>query len=844
MHPLNEYSHAQDPLLDSTEERRLIDLALQPLFKATPDLPYFLHIPCPDLPFDRQRLRIEQEQWCQQYNFKPEELHRQYTTFIYHDRANSCFHLRTDVDEERDRRARERQTSARSSAPPTPPHPPVARKKISLAAYKSKRSSPKPPPEPAKSDSSKSSPETNSIPKMNGASNGKPNGSARAERAAPKSEKAKPEKRKNDSSSEEIFTPTKKVKTETDEGSDNVDHALKARPNRHGLPPMLSPIPSNPHGLPAMLSPTLPSDIEEALAEWEKRRPRGDSGTSSSSELKISPKSVKSETNGVNGGTSTPSSAGKRPPKDLAPGSAAQKSKSTKMQAVKEDRGDHNSPTKRRLLVRLKYGKRHRRDVERILRLQPRQLASPFLFNSHTSNEGAHPKPNRDHISSGFADGTTHGHTTKEAIRHPKESNLHEKTSKKRPESTLDTDVKDLELRKRRRTLEASDGGANSAPEQRDNDMRKSHAFATPKSHSMVRSLSNASAISTPRPTTPLAPPSAKSHRSTSASAPTTMTGEKAERARFLGELSRQWNDHGRKLKHAYEGIEIAPPRGHKPTPSTDHDRENKDADADADAAPSIAGRRKAVASLDCVVAYLLAFAFAAARARAVARPPAHGRTWATLLPLLHSVAHWTRHVPELEGLRNYLAYVVMRHMCDLMVASAAPGPAAAARPSPDSPEDAPSAAGGPAPAGSYVDPSFRSLWQKAKSALWRATELLPAEDNHARFPRTFASRARPAARSSSHSSSEHGGGGGGGGGDGGFAALDPRRRPREEAAPDAAAAREAVVRARFALPVGECTTCPQAARFAVAALQEWLDGNLEVGWTIRALQAPVLEGA
>jgi hypothetical protein len=862
MHPLSDNTHTQDQLLDSTEERRLLDLALQPLFNATPDLPYILHIPCPDLPFDRQRLRNEQEQWHHQFPlFKPDELHRQYTTLLFRDRADSCFHLRTEVDEERDRKARERQTSSTGSGPPIPPHPTIAKKKISLAEYKNKlagadRPSPKPLPDPAKQDPSKSSPETNFVAKMNGTSSGRQNGSSRAEHAVLKAEKARPDKRKNDSSSEEASTPTKKLKMEIDDDYD-VGNTLKPRSNRHGLPPMLSPIPSNPHGLPAMLSPTLPSDIEEALLEWEKRRPRGDSGASSSSDLKISPKSVKSETNGVNG-TSTPTNAGKRPPKDLASASAAHKPRSAKMYAVKEESGEHQSP-KRRLLVRLKYGKRRRKDVERILRLTPRKLASPFVYNSHALHEGTHPKATHESTrSSGLGSAAIHGRTSKEPSRNAKESHL-EKAPKKRPESGMDVG-KELDQRKRRRTLDASDGGASSAPEQRDNDARKSHAFATPKSHTtgMVRSLSNASAMSTPRPTTPLAaPPSAKSHRSTSAMPP--LTGEKAERAGFLGELSRQWNDHGRKLKHAYEGIEIAPPRGHKPTPS-DHEREDRDADAEAEAAPPLAARRKAVASLDCVAAYMLAFAFADARARVAGRPPAHGKTWATLLPLLHSVAHFTRTVPELEGLRNYLAYVVMRHMCDLMVANAAPGPPPSSsagngvpgRPSPDSPEDVVGAGSGgaaaaaaAAPAGSYLDPSFRSLWSRAKSALWRAMELLPAEDIQARFPRTFAARARPPTRSSSVSraSSEHGGPAAADGGEA-WATLDPRRRPREDGAADAAAAREAVVRAPFVLPVGECTTCPQAARFAVAALQEWLERNPEVGWTVRALQAPVVDGA
>lgn len=128
---------------EDEEELRKLDQVYKRISTNIPDTPYIITVPCAE-PRYHHWSREQAESWCRNTPFDPSEERLQYMSFLYRDHADSCFVCRTEVDEERDRRAAMKTKSAPSGT--STPRSDVPKKKISLAAYsKSKQANGLPP---------------------------------------------------------------------------------------------------------------------------------------------------------------------------------------------------------------------------------------------------------------------------------------------------------------------------------------------------------------------------------------------------------------------------------------------------------------------------------------------------------------------------------------------------------------------------------------------------------------------------------------------------------------------------------------------------------------------------
>lgn len=121
---------------EHAEELRKLDAAVDRIRKNIPDTPYILTIPSDS----RYHVsRHEAESWHRDTPFAPNEEHLQYMSFLYREHGDSCIIARTEVDEERERRERYMKANGIPSGRNTPLQSTGPKKKISLAAYKSKQ---------------------------------------------------------------------------------------------------------------------------------------------------------------------------------------------------------------------------------------------------------------------------------------------------------------------------------------------------------------------------------------------------------------------------------------------------------------------------------------------------------------------------------------------------------------------------------------------------------------------------------------------------------------------------------------------------------------------------------
>jgi len=121
---------------EDAEELRLLDAAVDRIRKNIPENPYILTIPS-DSKYHVSR--HEAESWHRNTPFAPHEEHLQYMSFIYREHGDSCIIAKTEVDEERERKERYMRANGIPSGRSTPLQSTGPKKKISLAAYKSKQ---------------------------------------------------------------------------------------------------------------------------------------------------------------------------------------------------------------------------------------------------------------------------------------------------------------------------------------------------------------------------------------------------------------------------------------------------------------------------------------------------------------------------------------------------------------------------------------------------------------------------------------------------------------------------------------------------------------------------------
>lgn len=120
------------------QELRKLDAAVDRIFNAVPDNPYILSVPC-DEPRFHYPSRQEAHSWQRHTPFSLDEERLQYMTYIYRDPGDSCFVVRSQVDEDRDRqKAQHHAEKAPSFLSGTSTPSQGTKKKLSLSAYKTK----------------------------------------------------------------------------------------------------------------------------------------------------------------------------------------------------------------------------------------------------------------------------------------------------------------------------------------------------------------------------------------------------------------------------------------------------------------------------------------------------------------------------------------------------------------------------------------------------------------------------------------------------------------------------------------------------------------------------------
>ena len=157
--------------------------------------------------------------------------------------------------------------------------------------------------------------------------------------------------------------PPKKTKNELSPGTKHSpETSAQSSATPHGLPPLLSPVGAtlpNPYGLPPILSPTLPPNILTELDRLETQRKRAESNASSDLKSDESLRGVARI-------------ASKKVEIKTRPGTSENKPLAGSQNPTLNQRENLKLPPlgkEQTLVVKLKYGRKHKKEVERYLRL-------------------------------------------------------------------------------------------------------------------------------------------------------------------------------------------------------------------------------------------------------------------------------------------------------------------------------------------------------------------------------------------------------------------------------------------------------------------------------------------
>lgn len=151
----------------------------------------------------------------------------------------------------------------------------------------------------------------------------------------------------------------------------NIDKSGPTNSTPHGLPPLLSPVEqplSNPHGLPTILSPTLPPNIQSELDRIETRS-RADSNTSVSSSDNVRSQSLY-----------VPERTAAKKPVTSKDGEASQNISRARSISINEkspasESAEHSDDHEPSLIVKLRFSKKFREVLRRLLQLPPKRDA-------------------------------------------------------------------------------------------------------------------------------------------------------------------------------------------------------------------------------------------------------------------------------------------------------------------------------------------------------------------------------------------------------------------------------------------------------------------------------------
>lgn len=346
-----------------------------------------------------------------------------------------------------------------------------------------------------------------------------------------------------------------------------IDKSAPSNSTPHGLPPLLSPVEqplSNPHGLPTLLSPTLPSNVLKELERLDTQRKRADSNTSTSS-------SDPNKSQYLN----VPERMASKRPVAAKDGEAAQNvsrarsvsftGKSPREEPVED--GEEQDPS---IVVKLKYTKKTRETIKRLLALPPKRESST---EKKEREEQARSRPTQ--AQSKPADGVEKKPKAvpKVAARRPESSATASKApvpsikiAEKRPRSEDDVAQAAPAKRPRTSTVSSQDrpitprDQANSpaASAKSANAQKGQSVYLTPrkdlKAVNMLRTSSAESHDSTPGRSGATPTGSQRHDHKAATSAP--LSGKKQMDIASIQQSSMKLNQMGRTLKHEAQKLE------------------------------------------------------------------------------------------------------------------------------------------------------------------------------------------------------------------------------------------------------------------------------------------------
>ncbi|KAK3064296.1 hypothetical protein LTS18_008508, partial [Coniosporium uncinatum] len=604
-----------------------------------------------------------------------------------------------------------------------------------------------------------------------------------------------------------------------------------------GLPPLLSPVTlPEPHGLPALLPVELPDNVEAELA---KKHQRNDLGSPAVTENKA-PSSHQKLFQSVGR-----VSVSDKPGKDRPPDSDEQ---STLRPSQKKPVAGTATPEtsviiqKPSLVVKLKYGKKYRNDVERYLKLPPRlsknvpSIKRKVVDEEDEGDQDAKAAPEKrkkhtDFDSQASKDSLRestprkNGSTTTLAQvqdKRTEDSNIESKTTtykaienkkvedkknqNKNAEDTQAEDKKRPVAEKRPRAEEPSFDGpgpkrqrastlleaekrpstpvGTSAPSPmviNRSGAQKTHTqLLTPKRNLGSVAMSRAASSDSTSNLTPSRPVSTPI---TSTKAPTS-----APPSAPINPDSTHWDttfnkysELGRKIKHACQALE------HKGRSATADDK-----------------KRAAVHAIESLLCYLLAYQAREQSLRGRNRPPDNEKTWATILPLWRWCKSPCAQFRHIDGLRNYVGATLHAKLLANVSERVEKGERSVSAGA--------SAAESPVlvRAGDEKEGGLREVgaWYRGLQIASRdAASCLPIEEIIACYPKTWDGRAKD--RPELHKF--------------GGAAWDQLGR----------SAAFGDVSGRYALPIGVDSGPLQVVRFAIGVLGEWIEREGVKGYEV-----------
>ncbi|KAF2755373.1 hypothetical protein EJ05DRAFT_99680 [Pseudovirgaria hyperparasitica] len=717
---------------EDAEELRKLDEAYARIRKVIPDTPYFLTVP-QDEPRYHHHSRQEAEAWMSGLGtmFESHEENMQYATFIYREQGDNCFVCRTAVDEDRDRKAK----AGRNAAPANKNYlGGSSNKRVSLGSYlgksngisksqsQSKNSASQPKVEAKRTGSDDEpaqsfktdSPQANGVHESSRASDKVVNHKQTKREPSPKSDPPRNGKRafeEDENQSTDAHKPADEVRSmkrsKTSPGPDvkkpSVHMEVPSTSTPHDLPPLLSPI-LNKYDLPPLLSPTLPPQIQQELdKDGVHQRLRGISDASSSSESKsrIASKTV-------------PHTVVTAPKPDSSQPETDHRSLQPAF-----DPTAAAAPVKlpERLVVKLRYGRKQRQMIDRILKLPsggtPKKSdvkrdrsRDPPPSTSTSKSKNPPLKPSIDKVSK-----PREPHAP---LKEPKSSTSATSTTRpvaeKRPRSD---DTTSLPI-KRHKNNSSVDLKPPQTPAQASmsppgtsvsSTIQRPKQYLTPKKEHRPVNLARTTSdqgVDNLTPASVYLSVKGSGGRGAPSSAPQRKQPDiDAWRARSV-----EFGTFGKSLKREYEAL------AQKPNPS----EEDK--------------QWCAVRSLECILAYIAAFAAGDYGGRL--QRTGLSNAWRDLLPMCERFAYATRYFPDLDALRLHLIVVVISRIVLVLSQRTDALLTDPAAPAPDSPKGI---------LAMYKELSTH-VKKQSRIAL-DASRALPMQKLMEQFPETWAGRER-----------------------------------------------------------------------------------------------------